>query len=242
MKSKKMKTMLFALLILTAITLVVWAVAPPSSPTVNGKLDPDNEYNEEGGSPPADYDDNNPGIVQHGDFSYCYGRYIPDEGFYICNDWFISPDNYDPNDPNNLCNGANQFDWTDKTGGKPYDYWRIRVLGDGSILVLYRERGDPDWAVQDISEWESATSKETSKNDPNVAHPVWELLIPKSVIAEDIIVGVIDPIHQEPDLECPEEPTEDPNYTWEPNSPPEAISTDSNTPPFEAADFPNWGC
>ena len=221
---KIISRLLIALLLIAIPAVVVWAVAPPDNATVDGKLDPDNEYNEEDCEEYGP--DNNPGLVQQGDYSKCYGRYVPSEGLYICNDWYLPEENYDPNDE---CDGMNQFDWTDKGFSPNFKYWRIQVHGDSTVNVKWRwQGGGPSWTEitnPNADGWEQATGYVTSKNDPNTEHPIWELLIPESEMSEDgpIVVGIVDPKYIDPN-DCPS--AEDPEY--------------APAPPIDSNDFDDW--
>lgn len=202
MKTKTGKTLsrvLIALSLIAIPAMVVWALVP-DEPIVDGKLDPDNEYNEEGcdGYDPG----NNPGVVQTGDYSKCYSRGIPGSGggFYICNDWYDPNEGYDPNG----CDGYNIFSWTD-TGPNPYMHWQLKIHDNNDITLQQRENTEESqWQNVDpnILGWEQASGYTTSQNDLSTEHPIWELKIPHDAISDYVTVGIIDPKWIDPNA-CP---------------------------------------
>jgi len=180
---------LIALALITVPALVVWAVAPPDKPTVDGKLDPDNEYNDPNGE---DYNPNNhPGTELRGTFGFLYTRHIPNNqaepGFYMCNDWSDPCESYDPNDPNN-CDGYNIFVWTQ---ANTTINWRLRVYGNGTIYIEKQANLYSEWYEVDPNTpgFVSAAGYDTSRNDPDTRHPIWELLIP------NVCLGPYNPVY-----------------------------------------------
>jgi hypothetical protein len=194
-------------LFLLAVMGFLWPspvlATPPSHPSVDGYLSPDDEYDEGTGGT---------GDMYQGNYGRLYARYITDQadewnGFYLCNDWYCPVENFDAT---SVCDGGvyNRFDFTD-TEPDPDVYWRINVLGDGTVKVwTCPNDGQWNWAEQNTSgtDWKCATGYHTSKNpnpqNPAPSHPIWELLIPDECISGRIVVGVKDPVSVDTD-DCP---------------------------------------
>ena len=177
-----------------ALLVTVWAAYPETPPTIDGDLE-ENEY--------ATYG-SNIGYWMEGDFSDLYTKYVLGEGggLYVCNDWWNPDVNYDPNDE---CDGMNQFDWTD-TGVYPNMYWRVKVhAGEQNINIYKRQNIAPlqEWDEVDPEEegWYCVTGYSDSPlhEDP---HPIWELKIPASEISSEIVIGLVDPKAVDPE-DCP---------------------------------------
>ncbi len=231
MKTKKGKIALKALiasLAIAALVVIVWAAVPPY-PTVDGMLESEEEYDYPGGA----------GLRQEGVYSYCYGRYIGNQGsehngFYICNDWYAPEENYDPDEG---CNAVNMFWWTEPQEG-PDQYWRV-ILHPDETCTLWEKLNDgvDTWEMVDTSDWDVATGYNTSCNDPEVEHPIWELRIPPEHCTADMMVGAIDPKKADKE-DCPS--TDPIEVLGENNGDP--IDPDYGlTPDWDSDDFENWG-
>ncbi len=237
MKTKKGKIALKALiasLAIAALVVIVWAAVPPY-PTVDGMLSGGNESEEEYDYPGG------AGLRQGTEetFSYCYGRYIGNQGtehngFYICNDWYAPEENYDPDEG---CNAVNMFWWTELES--PFNqYWRVVLHPDETCTLWEKYNNATDnWEIVDTSGWDVATGYNTSCNNPDVEHPIWELRIPPEHCTADVMVGAVDP--KSANLgDCP--PTEPNDVLGQNNGDP--IDPDYGRPPdWDSEDFPNWG-
>ncbi len=234
MKTKKGKIALKALIASTAIAVlvvIVWAAVPPY-PTVDGMLSGGNESEEEYDYPGG------AGLRQDGPFSACYGRYIGNQGsenngFYICNDWYDPCDNYDPDED---CNAVNMFWWTES--GSPSQYWRV-VLHPDETCTLWEKYNDgqDNWEIVDTNGWDVFTGYNTSFNDPDVEHPIWELRIPPEHCTANMVVGAIDPKAADQE-DCP---PNDPNTVLGQNNGDPINSMYGRAPDWDSEDFEDWG-
>jgi hypothetical protein len=198
MKDLKIASILFLLAALLLVPTSIALATPPAHPWPDGALTPDDEYDEYGS-----------GGWWDGSYGHLYYRYISDQadewnGFYICNDWWDAPQNFDPVED---CDAKvyNRFDWTDTTPN-PDMFWRVNVLSNGNVTVWQQENTEEaTWGVIDTTGqgWKSDTGYHVSKNEPNVQHPIWELLIPDEYITSSITVGLIDPKSID-DGDCPD--------------------------------------
>lgn len=232
MKTKKGKIALKALIASLAIAVlvaIVWA-AVPDYPTVDAMLETEEEY-DIGGA----------GLKQGSaeTFSYCYGRYIGDQGsehngFYICNDWWNPEENYVPDEE---CNAVNMFWWTEKES--PYNqYWRVILHPDETCTLWEKYNNSQDtWQLVDTSGWDVSTGYNESCNDPEVEHPIWELRIPPEHCTADMMVGAVDPKRAD-EGDCPS--TDPVEVLGENNDDP--IDSDYGRPPnWDSEEFENWG-
>jgi hypothetical protein len=197
---KILSRVLIVLLLIAIPALVIWAIAPPNKPTVDGKLDPDNEYNYPGCDNYAS--GNNPGTKEMGSYSYLYTRLIPNEGFYVLNDWDRPVTNYDPNDPDGN-DGFNIFTWTVGTTN-----WRMMVFGNGTADI--EKKVGSNWEDVDPNSFKTATGYYTSENDPNTAHPIWEFKLPQEAVPAEPNCTVPPLTTSDPKGNPPPQPTWDP--------------------------------
>lgn len=198
--------------IMISIAVFVIASSAMATPVVDANLSPDDEY-------PVNSE-------MDGNYSKTYSEYVIDDGFYILNDWYKPVENFDPNegyacdpndpaceDPNETdgCDGYNVFEWTD-TEPNPDVYWKIMCHGNGEGTVKKKKNavGEP-WIYVNLDDpndpnyiegFETAAGYNTSKNEPDNPHPIWEIKIPYTAISANIEVGMIDPKEIDPN-DCP---------------------------------------